>query len=161
MMGKTISDLSQVETLIDTTQGLGLLPIQTQFDTHKATFQTKARLQSTAGWLANLEGQMVEGYEIHMGDSQTNTAWLHIFERNKDQVDLLDGNISPDGRLWGCYLHGIFSNTNLRRAWLMSLGWQSSVSTSIGTFNQALDYLGQAVESSLNMDLLEQIIWGS
>ncbi|MFC1879108.1 cobyric acid synthase [Chloroflexota bacterium] len=159
MMGETITDLSGVEAQTKSTDGLGLLDIQTQFHPRKATSQTKARIQATTAWMANLDGQFIEGYEIHMGHSQTNSAWININERNGDPANLPDGGTSPDGRLWGCYIHGLFNNAILRRAWLASLGWQASAAAPLGTLDQALDILGRSIEAALDMERLEKIIW--
>ncbi|MEL7233699.1 MAG: cobyric acid synthase CobQ, partial [Chloroflexota bacterium] len=66
------------------------------------------------------------------------------------------GAISADGRIWGCYLHGLFENEAFRRAWLHSLGWKGS-NTPQPTFAQRIDRLADHVEAALNMERLMQI----
>jgi adenosylcobyric acid synthase len=98
-----------------------------------------------------------------MGTTEGSKTWLEIVARNGKKVAVPDGAASPDGRIWGCYLHGIFANTNFRRAWLASLGWQGASSDSSDTddrFAQSLNYLADAVEASLDLQKLENIIWG-
>jgi adenosylcobyric acid synthase len=73
---------------------------------------------------------------------------------------VLDGAASEDGRVWGCYVHGLFANQNLRRAWLKDLGWnEEEASLNENPFAASLTRLADTLESTLNMDLLEKIIW--
>lgn len=162
MLGELILDPHAVEARVESTPGLGLLPIQTRFDRQKATYQARARLLSTPGWLGSLAGQTIQGYEIHMGRTQGSSPWIEITSRNERPVSVLDGAASPDGLIWGCYLHGLFKNPGLRRAWLRSLGWSGDVQEIADTadlFEQALTYLTDAVEAALDMEQLENIVW--
>jgi adenosylcobyric acid synthase len=118
---------------------------------------------SAGGWLAPLAGQVVRGYEIHMGHTAGGSAWLEIDERNGQPVSLPDGAISEDGRVWGCYMHGIFENEAFRRAWLASLGWDGPGSRVLPTAGQeaAFERLADEVEAALDMKQLEAITWGA
>jgi len=155
MLGQTIHDPLHVESQNDSVEGLGLLPVVTTFTEKKATYQVRA-------WILKFEvlaGEMIEGYEIHMGDTQTQSSWLEITHRNGRQVKIPDGSVSPDGKIWGCYLHGIFANDAFRHAWLESLGRQGEVASQSARFEKSLERLADAVENSLDMDLLEKIVW--
>jgi adenosylcobyric acid synthase len=75
---------------------------------------------------------------------------------------LADGAVESTGQIWGCYLHGLFANEALRRAWLASLGWQGAArgagaSPDIQTM---LDNLAAHVETHMDMQRLQTIIWG-
>jgi adenosylcobyric acid synthase len=163
MLGRAIHDLERVESSAGSVPGLGLLPFETSFEGDKTTSQVSATLLETHAWLAALENQALHGYEIHMGQSSGNRPWLRLRRRAETTADeALDGDISADGRVWGCYLHGIFENTNLRRAWLGSLGWRPESPAPTGPedrFTRDLAKLADAVEASLDMRLLEQIVW--
>jgi len=169
MLGQVIHDAGHVESPDGEAQGLGLLPLETTFETAKATFQARARVLGGPGWLAAVAGQEVEGYEIHMGRTVGGRSWLEITRRNGAATALADGAVSDDGRIWGCYLHGLFANTTLLRAWLAScrMGFQpvqaggrvenpSYKTTS--TLDLALDRLADAVEASLDMGKLAAIV---
>ncbi len=161
MLGESIYDLHHVESKADYVSGLELLPITTQFVKEKATFQAHARIHCKDGWMSRLNDSIISGYEIHMGETQTQSSWLEITHRNGGQVKVPDGSVSFNGKIWGCYLHGIFANDLFRHVWLESLGWKHSqrVLSQARLFNQSLDMLADAVENALNMDLLEKIIW--
>jgi adenosylcobyric acid synthase len=161
MLGEQINDPLHVESSLDTLPGLNLLPIVTRFQSEKATFQAQATIRGGKGWLAQLEGEKVSGYEIHMGTTSSPASWLMMNQRNDQPVSFLDGCISHDGRIWGCYLHGLFANDAFRRAWLESLGWRAGLKplSQNESFQRSLDDLADAVEEALNMDLLEKIIW--
>ena len=58
LLGKKISDPNHVESELDEIEGLGLLDIATQMQGTKRTTQVQAEH----------EGQILEGYEIHMGE---------------------------------------------------------------------------------------------
>ena len=162
MLGETIDDPQHVESSVESTPGLGLLPIVTHFLGEKTTLRTRARIQSSEGWLASLAGQMLDGYEIHMGNTQGSQPWLEIISHDSHAVQY-DGAVSADGQIWGCYLHGIFANEYFRRAWLENLGWQaaSRAASQSDLLDRSLEALADAVEQALDMELLEKIIWES
>jgi adenosylcobyric acid synthase len=163
MLGQMIRDPYSVESSKETVQGLGLLPIKTTFLQKKSTYRVKARVSASTGWMAVLCGQNIEGYEIHMGYTIGEPHWLEIFERNGAVAVQPDGAQSMDGNIWGCYIHGLFSNKNLRQAWLKNLGWlETSKSISqCDPFKASLTYLTDTLETSLDMNLLERMIWES
>ncbi|MBI3763481.1 MAG: cobyric acid synthase [Chloroflexi bacterium] len=101
-------------------EGLGLLPVATTFAPEKHTTQTSARVIAGCGAFAAVRGTWVRGYEIHAGHTELGDGATPVLQID----DRVDGATSPDGRVWGCYLHGIFENDAFRHAWLRSLGWQ-------------------------------------
>jgi adenosylcobyric acid synthase len=156
MLGRTIRDPDQAESAVEVTPGLGLLPLETVFEREKATHRVRARLLGGPGWLASLAGQRVQGYEIHMGRSQGDDAWLEIIERSGAAVNVQDGMTAGRGRIWGCYVHGLFANQAMRHAWLGWLGWQEagrSYASGQG-YAAAFERLADEVEAALDMELV-------
>jgi adenosylcobyric acid synthase len=96
-----------------------------------------------------------------MGRTQSKSPWLEINERNGEAVQVLDGASSEDGKIWGCYVHGLFANEKLRRAWLKSLGWKEDSAGEKDPFAESLTRLADTLEETLDMELLEKIIWES
>jgi adenosylcobyric acid synthase len=162
MLGRRILDPLGVESALPEVAGLALLSVDTVFEPVKATHQAEARVLGGPGWLAALQNQAVQGYEIHMGSTTSQQPWLEISRRNGMHLAVADGAVAATGNVWGCYLHGLFANVALRRAWLTSLGWrgdpeQASASLHVQT---VLDTVASHVEASLDMGRLETIIWG-
>ncbi|MBC8507672.1 MAG: cobyric acid synthase [Anaerolineales bacterium] len=167
ILGTEILDPHNVESREAQTAGLGFLPISTTFVGEKATYRAKAKIRFEEShqfnWLCAIAGKEISGYEIHKGRTTGADPWLKIIERNQKETHDLDGAISTDGRIWGCYIHGLFGNQNLRRAWLRSLGWTPPKDAPMqdDPFAASLTYLTDTVESALDMQLLEKIIWES
>jgi adenosylcobyric acid synthase len=162
MLGHVIRDPEHVESPEDKVPGLGLLSLETVFQGEKATHRVQARVMGGADWLAGLHDQIVQGYEIHMGYSRGGQPWVEITEQSGRPVSVQDGAMSGDGRVWGCYLHGLFENEHLRRAWLSTLGWRSDGKeiAPLAELDVAFDRLADAVEASLDMEVLDALVQG-
>ena len=165
MLGRVIRDPARVESSVGEMPGLGLLPVETLFETAKATSRVRARVSGGPGWLAAAASEEVEGYEIHMGRTSGGRPWLEGVCRDGATADRTDGAASDDGRVWGCYLHGLFANPALRRLWLASLSAPPEAERAEGgdrtgavLLQAALDRLADAVESALDMRQLAAIL---
>ena len=160
MLGRSIRDPDRVESDRAEAPGLNLLPVETTFAATKATRRVRARIAAGPGWLAPLAGHDLAGYEIHMGQTRGADAdpWLAI-DADPGQPD---GAITTDGRVWGCYLHGLFDDDRFRRAWLGSLGpgRAGPVPTHDhrARLDAALDRLADAAERALDIPAIEAII---
>jgi adenosylcobyric acid synthase len=159
MLGTDIQDPSHVESTATESAGLGLLKHRTTFVDKKTTCQVRGRIVSNHGWLSPLAGQPLHGYEIHMGTTTGNTAWLNLTRRGDENMTVPDGNMSPDGRIWGCYVHGLFANEDLRHAWLTSLGWHEPAGAAMPASRaKSFDRLADAVLCAVDMQELQRII---
>ena len=169
MLGRLVRDPLRLESEIEELPGLGLLPTETVFGPNKATHQVQATLLSDRPCPGCPSGKLT-GYEIHLAETSGGQPWLKINQRSGQAVCVLDGAVSPDGRVWGCYLHGLFANDAFRRTWLNTLRGVEPASDSSEkirgpepTFHerleQSLDRLADALEASLDMALLKRIVW--
>ena len=161
ILGGTIQDPHCVESADGEVEGLRLLPAQTTFARAKTTHRVEAQILGGPGWLGALAGEVVTGYEIHMGRSQGDRPWLRVTCEDDPGEVSFDGHASEGGRVWGCYLHGLFGNDVFRHAWLASLGGGRAGRVPVSTasdFQNALDRLAGVVEDSLDMEELERII---
>jgi adenosylcobyric acid synthase len=161
MLGQTIWDHEHAESSQDYIEGLGFFPIETFFLPEKATYQVHAQVIGQASWLASLSGCDLQGYEIHMGRTNNLSPWLRINTRNGMGCEILDGSISADGKVWGCYLHGLFGNTAFRHAWLTSLGWTPTYHSSaqaVDPLETSLTYLADEVEVAIDIHEIERMI---
>ncbi len=104
MLGKEIVDHG-IEAGRVRVGGLGLIDAVTEFREYsKVTRQVTKRVTEEVAVIERLKGEIVSGYEIHMG---VTSARHPVFED--------DGGKSEDGLVWGTYLHGLFFNTNVAR----------------------------------------------
>lgn len=139
MLGKTISDPEGVDGPPGSVAGLGLLDVETVMHPNK----TVALTEATA-----LPGdETVQGYEIHMGRTigpDCERAWLKIGARAV-------GAASPDGRVRGSYLHGIFSSDRFRARVLAELGQASGIDYEAGV-EETLEGLADHLERHMDLD---------
>jgi adenosylcobyric acid synthase len=127
LLGERISDPLGVEGAGGDEPGLGLLPVETVFSAEKRTVQVAGF--ALTPWARGLP---ISGYEIHMGRTSALRAPAPVATiacRGAERADAPDGQVAAEGRIWGCYLHGLFANPDFRRAWLRSLGWQPAAHT--------------------------------
>jgi adenosylcobyric acid synthase len=113
ILGQVVKDPLGVEGPPREEAGLGLLPVATTLAGAKTTTQVIAR--------AARGGVELAAYEIHMGVTEPQGAGAPAFvitRRHGHAVQLDDGWVTPDGRVWGTYLHGLFDNDDFRRRFL-------------------------------------------
>ncbi|HHI70274.1 MAG TPA: cobyric acid synthase [Rhodobacteraceae bacterium] len=142
MLGRKIIDADGIEGHAGEYDGLGLLDVVTQMSPQKRLEQVTATYLPT--------GDEVRGYEIHIGTTtgpDCARAWLDIDGR-------MDGAASPDGRVMGSYMHGLFSADGFRAAYLAGLGGTAGNSGYEETVEQTLDALADHLEQHLDLDAL-------
>jgi adenosylcobyric acid synthase len=161
MLGRRISDPHGVESSQDTAAGLGLLDIETTLCTEKQTHLSRGNFKAAATAAGFVDGGLVSGYEIHMGETMLGSQaspLLKLSLRSGMAVALEDGAISEDGRVWGTYLHDIFSLDEVRQPLLDQLrskrGLASMPVLAADILNQELDRLAEHLEAHLDMDAL-------
>jgi adenosylcobyric acid synthase len=71
-----------------------------------------------------------------------------------DLDGLSDGAISADGRVMGCYLHGLFSSDSFRHAFLVQFGTAASTFAYEPMIETVLDNLADHLEQHLDLDAL-------
>ncbi len=89
-------------------------------------------------------------YEIHLGRTEgpdCDKAWLSVGDRT-------EGASSSDGRIQGCYLHGLFAADGFRRQFLNGLGAQTSDVSFDAQIETSLDALADHLETHLDIDAL-------
>lgn len=138
MLGQSISDPLGIEGNAGGTKGLGLLDVETIMQDDKTL--TTIRAQHLAS------GTEFNGYEIHNGHT-TGRDRSRPFARI-DGTD--EGAVSPDGRIQGSYLHGMFSNDQFRKSWLAQFGVASTTSYD-HSVDQTLDNLADHLEAHLDV----------
>ena len=142
MLGQSIDDPDGIEGPADVTPGLGFLDITT-------TMQADKRLARVSGRHA-ATGLPISGYEIHIGQSDGPDR-ARPFALIDGQPE---GACSPDGRVTGSYLHGLFGDDAFRAAWLRGLGLAPSGQSYGKVVDDVLDRLAAHLETHLDVSAL-------
>jgi len=141
MLGKVLHDPHGVEGPPGTTQGLGLLDVETSFLPEK-------RLANVAG--RSVDGASYTGFEIHKGVTDGP-------DRARPFGHLADGTLegaqSADGRVIGTYLHGLFVDDAQRAAWLKRFGGKTEIAYD-AAIEETLDRLAAHLETHVDIDRL-------
>lgn len=164
MLGLRVRDPYGVESDVQELPGLGLLPVETELLPEKATHQALARLD--AAGMATAPGCRgdLSGYEIHMGATTpigSSQPFARIIQRGAAQVAVEDGAVSPDARIFGTYLHGIFDNARFREAYLNRIRRDKGLPLRHDTheqdhgdpFEKLADHLEQHLDIPLLLDI--------
>jgi len=128
MLGQVVLDPQGVESRHPKAQGLGLLPVVTTFRSWKTTHRIKAQVVTDQGLLQGCRGMVVQGYEVHMGESSgAAEAPFLLLSRSGQQCHIPDGALAAHGWVLGTYIHGLFHNAPLRRQMLSNLARRKGV----------------------------------
>jgi adenosylcobyric acid synthase len=107
MLGRNVRDPDGIEGRAGSDPGLGLLDVETKLDIGKTLTEAEGIDAAT--------GERVTGFEMHMGRTTGPDTRRPMFHLDGDRPD---GAVSPDGRVRGAYLHGMFSADGFRHAFL-------------------------------------------
>ena len=117
MLGEEVSDPEGVEGG-GSIEGIGLLPVRTVLAGDKRTEQYSGRFGKTEGIFAELSGIEIEGYEIHMGRTET----LSDFTSG--------GTGTSCGNAYGSYVHGIFDRGEVAETVVKALADRKGITLS-------------------------------
>lgn len=142
MLGQWIDDPDGIEGHAGRHVGLGLLDIDTLMTPEK-------RVTEVTGY-DRASGATVHAYEIHIGrttGADCARAWLDI-------EGVPEGAAHADGRILGCYLHGLFSADAFRAAYLARFGIAGGLGDFEGGVETTLDALAAHMETHMDLDAL-------
>lgn len=139
MLGRSISDPDGIEGPPCTVDGLGHL----DFSTVLTGSKTLRHVRGSA------LGAAFEGYEMHLGRS-TGQALSNPFACFDDAH--ADGAVSSDGRIAGCYVHGLFASDTFRAKWLRQFDAEAASKLAYDdTIEQTLDDLAAHLARHVDM----------
>lgn len=134
MMGERVVD--EVEC-VGEERGLGLLPVETRFETYeKTTRWTEVDVDRDGGLLEGVDE--LEGYEIHHG------------ETDGEELSGL-GAVSDGGQTAGIYLHGLFHNPDFLERFLEEIDVEGELDE-----DDPYERTGELVEKNLDLEFLER-----
>ena len=172
MLGRQIRDPHHTESDIEFVPGLNLLDLTTVLEREKVTRQATARLAKPQYLWSNaddLNNPLFSGYEIHLGETFLGNGIQPLFQLRRlgDEESYFDGAISPNGRVLGTYLHGLFDSGEglalLLNHWRQICGKPESKSTSIDPVaerERRYDALAEHYRSNLKMDVIYRALDG-
>ena len=146
MLGSRIVDAGTESGTPGEHPGFGLLDVTTTFSGyHKTTVQVRRRATGPGPILSRM-GE-VAGYEIHMGETERGSM-LEAFAG--------EGAVTPDGLVFGTYMHGLFQNPGAVNALLAYLSERRGVPFEPATAggDAAYDALARHFEEHVDMDAI-------
>ena len=146
MLGREIRDPGGIEGAPGEEPGLGVLEFTTEL--------TGAKQLVEASGTERLSGRAVRGYEMHVGATTGPALSAPMLDLN----GRADGAVSADGKVMGCYLHGLFASDGFRAAFLERLGGRAASGLAWERqIDSTLDALAEHLESSLDLDAIVQM----
>ncbi len=145
MLGRMIADGDGVEGTPGEAEGLGLLDVITRIEALK-TLKEATGIEVTTG-------ASVHGYEMHSGQ----TSGPDCARPMLDLSGRAEGACSADGRVMGCYLHGLFAADAFRRAFLDTLGAEAANADHEARIEATLDALADHLEAHIDVARLLEI----
>ena len=142
MLGRHIADPEGCEGMPGGAAGLALLDVDTVLGGDK-------RLAAMAG-VEFASGSPVRGYEMHLGT----TSGPGLARPMLDLGERHDGAVSADGRVAGCYLHGLFASDPFRQALLARLGAAGGTIAYDAMIESVLDGLADHLARHLDLAAL-------
>jgi adenosylcobyric acid synthase len=141
MLGRRIADPGGIEGPPGEAEGLGLIDVETVLTGAKQLHEVRGQ--------EVLSGQPVHGYEMHVG--RTDGPAL-----GRPMLDLEgrpEGAVSADGRIMGCYVHGLFAADGFRHAFLARLKARAPSRLAFEQqIDATLDALADHLEAHVDLD---------
>lgn len=155
MLGELISDPEGVDggKAGAEIRGLGLLKTRTVFSNEKKLARTKGKFSGISGVFSALSGLEYEGYEIHMG----------VTESTEPPLLENSGGAFRDN-VYGCYVHGIFDSGEVSAALVKALcerrgaEFTETCGSRRDYRERQFDILANEVRKSLDMELVYKIL---
>ena len=161
LLGKELHDPEGVEHGGDM-RGRGLLDLATTFKGDKTRTRIRGTFREDYN-LYQLENPSVEGYEIHIGTTENLGTAVPILTLEDGRIDAY---MTPDGRIWGSYLHGIFDNEELVFALVHEIMKEKGIDPeadelSIAEYKEIqYDKLADLIRNHLDMERIYRILFG-
>jgi adenosylcobyric acid synthase len=146
MLGKFVHDPDGVDGKAGSVRGLGLMEIET--------------IMRPAKHLGHVEGVSIadavsfSGYEMHVGETSGADCGKPLLRFSDGRSD---GAVSPDGRVSGCYVHGLFADGRQSAAWLWRFGGQGVMPDQTRVVDDALNALAGALAEHIDISALMEI----
>ena len=146
MLGRTIADPDGSEGPPGSADGLGLIDVTTTLGGSKALIEVDGT--------SIRDGVPFAGYEMHTGRTTGSGCGRPLLRLADGR---LDGAVRADGRVAGCYVHGLFADDRQRAAWLGRIAVKSALLDYEADVEATLDRLAAHVERHIDCDQLLEL----
>jgi adenosylcobyric acid synthase len=140
MLGKVVRDPHGIEGPVREIEGLGFLDVETDMEPEKTVRNIAAQ--------SIRFGEALSGYEIHLGRTTGRDCSRPVVTIGGKA----DGAMSEDGKVFGCYLHGLFGAAGFRRKFLATLGVETEGGDHQDIVQGALDEIAVELDHHLAFD---------
>ena len=145
MLGRRVADPKGMEGPPGEEPGLGFLD-------HETVIAGAKTLRQVTGVGATVDAAFA-GYEMHVGKSTGGDASRPFLVPEGEGHD--PGSVSADGRVMGCYVHGLLAGDAFRHEFLRSLGVNGAFGPAYEAgVEEALDAVADAFEDAIDIDRL-------
>ena len=142
---------------------MGLLPVRTRFSVEKRTVRVEGAVCDLDGALHELGGSPLQGYEIHMGETQLEAGKPFAYVMDVDGTRHDDG--CQVGSVYGSYLHGLFDSPACNAALVCALLERKGLDRSAikpidmqAYRQQQYDVLADLIRENMDMELVYRIL---
>jgi adenosylcobyric acid synthase len=143
LMGHEISDPHDVE---GAAQGLGLLPLRTEFQASKRYERATNTFSALSGFWSCLSGISFDAYEIRHGST---SACAETAQDEVLKAVLPNGGGWQQGEVLALYTHGLFENTDVLR---------SLFGQDVPSLDDTLDGLADFIEEHIGSGVLTSLL---
>jgi adenosylcobyric acid synthase len=152
MLGRRIADPRGIEGPAGAVEGLALLDVETELTGDKTLVEVHGE---------DIAGMPVGGYEMHVGITRGPATGRPLLRLTNGIGSRPEGAVSPDGRVAGCYLHGLFSSDSFRHAFLAGLKPRAASGIMYEhEVESTLDALADHLTTHLDLDRILEIARG-
>ena len=146
MLGRTVSDPRGIEGPPGDEPGLGFLD-------HDTVLTPGKTLREVTG-VGNTVAAAFAGYEMHVGETTVHGIRRPFLVPDGAEHDA--GSVSADGRVMGCYVHGLLARDTFRRGFLRTLGVSGEFGPAYeAAVDEALDAVADAFEEHIDIERLQ------
>jgi adenosylcobyric acid synthase len=145
MLGRRIADPGGIEGPAGDAPGLGLLDIE--------TILLPSKVLTPVSAVDSRSSTAVRGYEMHMGRTTGPGTLRPMLTLNGEP----HGAESPDGRIAGCYVHGLLAADEYRRSFLRTLGAAPSDIAFDAGVEATLDRLANHLATAVDLERVLEI----
>ena len=153
--------------------GMGLLPTKTVFEKEKTRTRVRGSfLKTPKGFFKELSGVELEGYEIHMGQTELLGDLKEAGSTGSlTEISAFTGDFSSEicghfhENVYGSYVHGIFDGENVAKTIISVLlknkGYDDSAVTGLDVKaykEKQYDLLADGIRENMDMDMLYSIL---